>query len=67
MKLYQMHKKEWEASVKARLTKREIQERKRERKRREDDARRGIERGATRTQMPSSLKKPFTIMLHTEK
>ena len=67
MKLYQMHKKEWEASVKARLTKREIQERKRERKRREDDARRGIERGATRTQMPSLLEKPFTIMLHTEK
>lgn len=54
MKLYQLHKKEWEASVRERLTRREIRERKREKKRSD-------------IQRENSHSKPFNIMLHTDR
>ena len=67
MKLYQTHRKDWEAAVKARLTRREIRERRRERKMREDDDTRGrkwVPRARDLTPPPP---KPFNIMLHTER
>ena len=61
MKLYQLHKKEWEASIRARLTKREICEQKREKRKREKDAERGFH-----AKPPQTLTEPFNIMLHTD-
>lgn len=61
MKLYQLHKKEWETSVRERLTRREIRERKRE-KRRE-----GARKGVQRRNSHSAIVKPFNIMLHTDR
>ena len=65
MKLYQLHKREWEAVVRTRLTKREIRERKREKKRRE-----GVKGGCLRWSSLNSepaVDKPFNIMLHTDR
>jgi (p)ppGpp synthase/HD superfamily hydrolase len=63
MKLYQLHKKEWETAVRTRLTKREIRERKREKKRKE-----GVKRGRpmwSSRNCEHGVDKPFNIMLHT--
>ena len=59
MKLYQTHKKKWEAAIRTQLTKREIQERKRERKRRVE-----MRDFIKKTQYSDA--KPFHIMLHTD-
>ena len=67
MKLYQLHKKEWEASVRARLTKREIRERKREKRRKEEDVKkRGFQKW-TSCNIEPAVAKPFNIMLHTDR
>ena len=62
MKLYQLHRREWEVSVRARLTRREIRDRKRERRRREEESgKRGLQKWT------APLVEPFNVMLHTER
>ena len=64
MKLYQLHRKDWEASVKTRLTRREIVERRREMRRREGSTDGGIQKFTpSQTRV---LEKPFNVVLHTK-
>lgn len=68
MKLYQLHRRDWEASVKERLTRREIRERRAERKRREESTKRGLQqKSMSQTRRRPVVEKPFNIMLHTDR
>ena len=64
MKLYQLHRKDWEASVSTRLTRREIVKRRRERRRGEESTNGGMQKFTpSQTRV---LEKPFNVMLHTK-
>lgn len=61
MKLYRLHRKDWEASVRARLTRSEIRQRRREKRKRRQDA----ERSTSSYSHKPVLEKPFNVVLHT--
>ena len=65
MKLYQLHKRDWETSVKARLTRREVRDRRRERRRKEEDSNGGLQKSTRQTR--AVVEQPFNVMLYTER
>lgn len=61
MKLYHMHRKEWEEALRARLTRKEARERRKKRK--EEQKKQTVKH----PQWRPVVSKPFNIMLHTER